>query len=108
MVGASGAISGVLGAYMILFPRARVLTLVPIVFFVIIEVPAYVFLGLWFFLQFFSGAVTIGGPELKGSVAFWAHVGGFAAGFILVRLFVPGQFGLTRQHSRRATWKRED
>ncbi len=88
MVGASGAIAGVMGAYFFLFPRARVLTLVPIVFFVIIEVPAYIFLGLWFLLQFFSGTISIAGPEVKGGVAFWAHVGGFAAGFVLVRFFV--------------------
>jgi membrane associated rhomboid family serine protease len=92
MVGASGAIAGVMGAYFALFPHARVLTLVPIVFFVIIEVPAYVYLGLWFFLQLYAGALTLVGPEVKGGVAFWAHVGGFAAGLVIVLLLLPNRF----------------
>jgi membrane associated rhomboid family serine protease len=81
MVGASGAIAGVMGAYFSLFPAARVLTLVPVFFFVIIEVPAYVFLGLWFLLQFVSGAFSILGAKAHVGVAFWAHVGGFAGRF---------------------------
>ncbi len=91
MVGASGAIAGVMGAYFSLFPAARVLTLVPVFFFVIIEVPAYVFLGLWFVLQFVSGAFSLLGPQAKAGVAFWAHVGGFVAGFLLLRLLAPGR-----------------
>jgi len=98
MVGASGAIAGVMGAYFSLFPGARVLTLVPVLFFVIIEVPAYVFLGLWFILQFVSGTFSILGPKTQVGVAFWAHVGGFVAGFGLLRLLAPGRarslFGL--------------
>lgn len=94
MIGASGAIAGVMGAYFSLFPWARVLTLVPIFFFVIIEIPAYVFLGIWFVLQFFSGTISILGQEVKGGVAFWAHVGGFAAGFFLVRIFALGRVRL--------------
>ena len=90
MVGASGAIAGVMGAYFSLFPRARILTLVPVLFFVIIEVPAYIFLGLWFILQFFSGTFTILGKTHVG-VAFWAHVGGFAAGWLIIRLLAPGR-----------------
>ena len=90
MVGASGAIAGVMGAYFSLFPAARVLTLVPVLFFVIIEIPAYVFLGLWFLLQFFSGAFSILGQTNVG-VAFWAHVGGFAAGWVFIRLLAPGR-----------------
>ena len=90
MVGASGAIAGVMGAYFSLFPGARVLTLVPVLFFVIIEVPAYVFLGLWFLLQFFLGAFSILGGTQVG-VAFWAHVGGFAAGYLIIRLLAPGR-----------------
>lgn len=89
MVGASGAIAGVMGAYFSLFPAARILTLVPVLFFVIIEVPAYIFLGLWFLSQFFSGAFSILGKAHAG-VAFWAHVGGFAAGFLILRLVAPG------------------
>lgn len=91
MVGASGAIAGVMGAYFSLFPQARILTLVPIFFFVIIEVPAYVFLGLWFLLQFSYGAFSILGTKFHTAVAFWAHVGGFLAGFLFIRLLAPGR-----------------
>jgi membrane associated rhomboid family serine protease len=90
MVGASGAIAGVMGAYFSLFPSARVLTLVPVLFFVIIEIPAYVFLGLWFILQFFAGTFSILGKTHVG-VAFWAHVGGFAAGWVIIRILAPGR-----------------
>jgi len=94
LVGASGAIAGVMGAYFSLYPGARVLTLVPIfIIFTVIELPAYVFLGFWFVLQFFQGAFSIfgvGGGE--GGVAWWAHVGGFLTGVGLIRLFAPGRF----------------
>lgn len=79
-VGASGAIAGILGAYFLLFPRARVLTLVPIFFFIqIIEIPAVIFLGIWFFIQFLSGWYITSGSS-AGGVAWWAHIGGFAVG----------------------------
>jgi len=92
LVGASGAIAGVMGAYFSLFPGARVLTLVPIfIIFTIIELPAYVFLGFWFVLQFFQGAFIVAGHTAEGGVAWWAHVGGFLAGMGLVRLFAPGR-----------------
>jgi membrane associated rhomboid family serine protease len=82
-VGASGAIAGVLGAYMLKFPKARVLTLVPIFFFFqFIELPAVVFLGIWFFLQLISGA---GG--VAGNVAWMAHIGGFVAGAAAYYIF---------------------
>ena len=85
MIGASGAISGVLGAYFLLYPRARVLTLVPIFFFfTVIELPAFVFLGLWAIFQFLSGAMASAG---RGGIAWWCHVGGFAAGFLMARFF---------------------
>ncbi len=86
MIGASGAISGVLGAYLVLFPGARVLTLVPILFFFqLIELPALIFLGLWFLLQFFSGALSLTAGDLSlGGTAWWAHIGGFAAGVALI------------------------
>jgi len=87
MIGASGAIGGVMGAYFALFPQARVLTLVPFFLFLIIEVPAYFYLGLWFVLQFFSGTLAALGPGVKGGIAFWAHVGGFAAGYLFIRLW---------------------
>lgn len=86
MVGASGAIAGVLGAYMLCFPMARILTLVPILFFIqLIRLPAFVVLFFWFFLQFFSGVMNIS-AETTGGVAWWAHVGGFLAGVFLIRL----------------------
>jgi membrane associated rhomboid family serine protease len=84
-IGASGAIAGVLGAYFLLFPRARVLTLLPIFFLIqFIEVPAFLFLAFWFLMQFFSGALSIGVEASGGGVAWWAHVGGFATGMALV------------------------
>ena len=91
MVGASGAIAGVLGAYLVLFPHARILALVPLGFFTqLTEVPAVLFLPLWFLLQLLYGLASLGvQTQLGGGVAFWAHVGGFVAGVLLVRLFVP-------------------
>ena len=88
-VGASGAIAGVLGAYIVSYPRARVLTLLPIFIFVqIIEIPAVIVLGLWFILQFFYGAASLAATSANtGGVAWWAHVGGFVIGMILVGLF---------------------
>ncbi|NNF84389.1 MAG: rhomboid family intramembrane serine protease [Deltaproteobacteria bacterium] len=90
-VGASGAIAGVLGAYFLLFPRARVLTLVPLFFFFpVVEIPAFFFLGIWFLIQFLSGAATIGRTSaLMGGVAWWAHIGGFLTGMLLLKLFRP-------------------
>jgi len=89
MIGASGAIAGVMGGYLVLFPRARVLTLVPIFFFLqLVELPAVLFLGFWFLMQFVSGTVTLlEGAGKTGGVAFWAHIAGFAAGAILVKFF---------------------
>jgi membrane associated rhomboid family serine protease len=84
MVGASGAIAGVSGAYLLFFPTARVVTLVPIFLFVqIIEIPAVFFLVVWFLWQLLSGVATLGDRAGMGGVAFWAHVGGFVAGMIL-------------------------
>jgi membrane associated rhomboid family serine protease len=85
MIGASGAISGVLGAYMLLYPRARVVTLVMLGFYIrTVEVPAMIVLGLWFVLQFLN--VLIAGGS-GGGVAWHAHVGGFVAGILLIGLF---------------------
>jgi len=81
-VGASGAIAGILGAYLIFFPGARVLALVPILFFFqLIELPALLFLGFWFVIQFFSGALSLASQQVGGT-AWWAHIGGFMAGAI--------------------------
>jgi membrane associated rhomboid family serine protease len=88
-VGASGAIAGILGAYFLLFPQAKVVTILPIFFFIqIVEVPALIFLGLWFLIQFLSGSMTLGSGASAAGVAWWAHIGGFAAGagYTLVRL----------------------
>jgi membrane associated rhomboid family serine protease len=85
MVGASGAISGVMGAYLILYPRVKVYVLVPIfIFFTSIALPAWMMLGYWFFIQLASGLIASG--EV-GGVAFWAHVGGFVAGVVLIKPF---------------------
>jgi len=85
-VGASGAIAGVLGAYFVLYPKARVLTWFPPIFF--FHLPAWVMLGYWFVLQFLSGAVTSisYSSQTSGGIAFWAHVGGFVAGIALIKL----------------------
>ena len=89
MVGASGAIAGVLGAYLVLFPRARVASLVPILFiFTIVELPAIVFLLFWFVSQLFSGLFVLNGGSGSG-VAWWAHIGGFAFGMVAGLLFTP-------------------
>jgi membrane associated rhomboid family serine protease len=87
MVGASGAIAGILGAYVIMYPRARVLTLIPIFFFIqFIELPAFIFLGLWFLMQLSSGVLSLNIGGDAGGVAWWAHIGGFAAGALLLPL----------------------
>jgi membrane associated rhomboid family serine protease len=87
MIGASGAIAGVLGAYLLLYPRAKVASLVPILFiFTIIDIPAFVFLPVWFISQLFSGWLALGGAAGSG-VAWWAHVGGFLFGMATVVLF---------------------
>jgi len=87
MIGASGAIAGVLGAYLLLFPHSRVASLVPILFiFTVIQVPATLFLLLWFVSQLFSGWLTIGGAGGSG-VAWWAHIGGFVFGLVAVYFF---------------------
>jgi membrane associated rhomboid family serine protease len=89
-VGASGAISGVMGAYLVLFPFARVITLVPLFFFpYFFEIPAIFFIGVWFAGQLVSAFMTSAlAPPDVGGVAWWAHVGGFVAGMVLVRLFI--------------------
>ncbi len=83
-LGASGAISAVLGAYLVLLPSASVLTLV---FYLLIEIPAILFLGIWFLFQLWQGGYAVTHPESGGGVAFFAHVGGFAFGLLTVRLF---------------------
>jgi membrane associated rhomboid family serine protease len=88
-VGASGAIAGVLGAYFVLYPRARVLTWFFELIFVFLWIPAWIVLGYWFVLNFLSGTQTALAVHKQnmGGIAFWAHVGGFAAGALLVKVF---------------------
>jgi membrane associated rhomboid family serine protease len=83
-LGASGAIAGVLGCYMRLFPLARLLVLIPILFFpFFFEVPAAVFAGLWFLIQVLQGTAELFTPTTGAGIAWWAHIGGFTAGFLL-------------------------
>jgi membrane associated rhomboid family serine protease len=101
MVGASGAIAGVMGAYFVLYPHSRIVTLVPIFLFIqLIEIPAIFFLGFWFLIQFLSGVGSIAtavGQQPAGGVAFWAHVAGFAAG-------AGGVFLFRRPERQRVEW----
>ncbi|MCU1337995.1 MAG: rhomboid family serine protease [Bryobacterales bacterium] len=88
-VGASGAIAGVMGAYFFLFPYARVVVMVPILIIpLFFELPGVVYLGFWMLTQVFSGTLALAGPKEVGGVAWWAHVGGFAAGIVLQFFFV--------------------
>ena len=88
MVGASGAISGVMGAYLVLFPRVRVYTMIPLGFFLQrVALPAWVMLIYWMFLQVAGGAMSLAAESGEGGVAFWAHVGGFVAGVVLIKIF---------------------
>jgi membrane associated rhomboid family serine protease len=99
MIGASGAIAGVMGAYFVLYPHSRVLTVVFLVFFLdIIEIPAIFFLGIWFVKELFSGVGSIGANAMTGGVAFGAHVVGFASGAVV------GLFWRMRETSRRRYW----
>lgn len=84
-IGASGAISGIMGAYLLLYPGSRILTLVPIFLFIqFFEIPAFIFLGYWFLIQLFSASLT---PKNVGGIAFWAHIGGFVAGLVFIKIF---------------------
>jgi len=95
-IGASGAISGVLGAYIVFFPSSRILTLVPLlIIWFLWRIPAIVFIGLWFVMQFLSGVSSLGSPSL-GGVAWWAHVGGFLMG-VAVALIVRASGGAARR-----------
>jgi len=101
MVGASGAIAGVMGAYFVLYPRSRIVALIPIFFFFqVVEVPAIFFLGIWFLMQFVSGVgsiVSVGQNTATGGIAFWAHVAGFVAG-------ITGVFVFKRPERQRVEW----
>ena len=90
MLGASGAVAGILGAYYVLFPHSKIKTLIPFFGFVnIVSIPASFMLGYWFVLQLFSGAVSLPFSGEVGGIAFWAHVGGFVTGVVVAKLFRP-------------------
>jgi membrane associated rhomboid family serine protease len=96
MVGASGAISGVMGGYLVLYPRVRVFTFVPVGFFMMsMALPAWTMLIYWLVLQLLGGATAMAGSR-GGGVAFWAHIGGFVAGLVLVKLFARSDY--VREH----------
>jgi membrane associated rhomboid family serine protease len=101
-IGASGAIAGVLGAYFLLYPKARVVTLLPLGLLTqLVEIPAVFFLGFWFLQQFFAGTLSLAVRTAQtGGVAWWAHIGGFAAGLALVYPFARR----SRRPGRRDTW----
>jgi hypothetical protein len=97
-----------MGAYLLLYPRSKILTLIFIFFFIqFVEIPAFIFLGFWFLLQLLSAGIT---PKNVGGVAFWAHIGGFVAGLVFVKIFdvIPrtGLSGMLRQHTERQTTPR--
>lgn len=102
MVGASGAVAGILGAYLVLYPRARILTLVPLfIIFFTVEVPAFLIIGYWALIQI-ANAYLLGGGEMmrQGGVAYFAHLGGFAAGIALIMLYRGGKSGRRRGAAR--------
>ncbi len=104
-IGASGASAGVMGAYLILHPKAKILTLIPIIFIPwFIEIPAFFFLGFWFVLQFINAAGSLGSI---GGIAWWAHIGGFIFGIIFLKIFLLlPEIGVSDQ-IRRVTTKRK-
>lgn len=107
-IGASGAISGVLGAYLFLHPKARIQTLLFLGFLIqFIYVPAWVFLPIWFLIQIFSGVASLGvaGAQEAGGVAFFAHIGGFVAGPLLLFLLGGGRKRATPQRPEPAVWR---
>ena len=100
-IGASGAVAGVLGAYLISYPFARILTVIPlIIVWPVVQLPAIVVLGFWFAVQVVNGTVGLGGSGSEASgIAWWSHIGGFLAGLVLVRF-------LARPRTRRYKWER--
>lgn len=95
-IGASGAIAAVMGAYFVMYPRARIITLIPVFFYpLFVEIPAVIYLLFWFLAQVFSGGLVLASGESFGGIAWWAHAGGFLTGIILQFFFVR-----TRRHHR--------
>jgi membrane associated rhomboid family serine protease len=103
-VGASGAIAGVLGAYLLLYPYSRIRTLVVFFFITVVRVPAIILLGAWFVLQLFSGVGSLGPTAQSSGVAYWAHVGGFIAGALLMAVFLKLRGEPLWPRYRRSPW----
>jgi len=104
VIGASGAIAGVLAAYMVLFPLARIVVLIPIFFYpLFVEIHAFIFVLIWFCAQFFNGALALMTPGQVGGIAWWAHIGGFGTGLVLYRFFLAREPG-DRRSSGDAYW----
>jgi len=104
-IGASGAIAGVMGAYFILYPKAKILTLIPIIFIPwFVEIPAYFFLGLWFVIQFLQAAGSHGNV---GGIAWWAHIGGFIFGIVFIKLFLLLPSAGVTERMRQVTAKKK-
>lgn len=103
-IGASGAIAGVLGAYIVCWPRARILTLLPLFYIIMVrQLPAVIVLGFWFVIQFFQGVASIGAEYASGGVAYGAHVGGFIAGALLIKLLPTRK--VERQKPQNPAWR---
>ncbi|HUF52181.1 MAG TPA: rhomboid family intramembrane serine protease [Dehalococcoidia bacterium] len=108
VVGASGAVAGVLGAYLVLYPRGIITVLVPFFFFIPFPLPAFVIIVFWFLMQLASGVASIGTTEVSEGIAFWAHVGGFVTGFVILlvlRRFVKRRpYTQARRGGRTQMW----
>jgi membrane associated rhomboid family serine protease len=100
-IGASGAVAGIMGAYIVLFPRATITALLPFFLLIPVQVPAIFLIGIWFLLQLFSGVSSLGVDAVGsgGGVAYFAHIGGFIAGGVLVNVFVLGRRRVRRQET---------
>jgi len=98
-IGASGAIAGIMGAYFVLFPRSRIIVMVPILFYpLFFEIPALFYLFIWFLTQVYSGSFSLAAAEPStGGIAFWAHAGGFIAGILLLLFFLPDRKKIHRR-----------
>ena len=102
-LGASGAIAGVMGAYLVLYPRASITVLFPVLFIpLFFDLPAIFYLGFWFLIQFFSGTASIVNPQHGGGIAWWAHIGGFSAGIVWVALLHSKEKNIYRHFTRQA------
>ena len=106
-IGASGAIAGVMGAYLVMYPRARIAVFMPLFFFLGAPyIPAAALIGIWFLMQLFTGVASLGQAAGDSGVAWWAHVGGFLAGVLLVNLFLVGRRPRRRHYWRGRSWEK--